>query len=1269
MKRNYPYLHDKYFMNTEVQENVVKSVLTDIQNFANQRQYVRLTLLTWEENPIRDIEGEVSSGNISKVATSPVRRTGDLSIAVDAGSYNTDDAEADFAINKKIYLELGVRNDTDKYEDYPIFWFPQGIFFISSFSINSSSTGTTNINISLKDKMAMLNGDVGGTLPATVTFDQVDTQLPDGSYATKKVCYYRIIQELVSHFGKESLSNILIEDVPLRIRRIMQWTGANPLYLIWEIDSEGKYSPLFSLEPPNLSKYDYDISYDIYYTGENVGYVRDDFVPVDELVGAAGDTVMSILDKIIQSLGNYEYFYDVYGMFHFREIKNYLNHSLGNTALAQLSEKDYLTEINNEKSIFTFSDETLLSSITVTPLYENIKNDFIIDGKAENETTGISHPVRYHLAIDKKPTLLQQTDERESIIVLRDRSKQIAQLSEDINDLQRKADLAQNEINNILIRINSLEKQKEQRYPQRKKYGDELKYQLQMTLGDWAIPNNQLILEVGLNKEDFYSDQIDNLIASFKISKKIADEYLSSSDKQLQRIVEKVDLISLNIIDAYSEAVYQYLTPEGFWKLIKSGILQKIYDDSAKTKYNLANKLWIDSYKKLGVNDENAFKALPSGKQNEDTGYKKITNTFILTNEKKYVQKPQLPQSTFTNWWKDIGKNLKLSDIVGWNSVNKIYTMNESYIKNIYTDYFSYLTLNGSTGAYERQEKGNLKDISLKIKNLENQLIALEKLKTDWAKPETSIVKWYSAIWDEANQRAINGTTSNSENKNNYTYTALEGKIAEWKEELNAYRISLKQVNANLKLLQDKRYSTKIVSIYESLRNAYINYITEVNRIKELEDLKNQYQELKNEEKFENLNKAREPLEIIVNRRDETGEIFDDDSLSRNLTWPTENNYNKESIVSWYNTWIREMGNVIQMWIESPGTKTKPNPHAGQRYYAKYDDRTLILYEEGDTGYIKAGFVKEVAEPDDEGNLVYREQRISDEGLEIGNFNLVYAGPKGEKDTYYYWDGQMYKPLNIKGIYKRDGGEGTLYSSYYVYDWRTLLYLEGKYAQIDGTDEGHYYQELDAFWPQTYDLINQWFYGQGIQDNIKYNPTRVVQGTYFLDFIDSASSKFGEWGVNNIGRRSDVVSNDKINCLFEAEIPNVNIINATHLSAPINEKSLEQEMSREDLIKESRDNDEPFSQVDDEIFDHLATGGYQNGAYEQIKYELYLHTTYQKSISLSAIPVFYLEPNSRIKITDETTNTYGDFILQSISLTLGPGANMSISASEATERF
>lgn len=46
--------------------------------------------------------------------------------------------------------------------------------------MNSSTTSAVNLSIGLKDKMAMLNGDVGGKLPAIVRFDAMDTQISEG---------------------------------------------------------------------------------------------------------------------------------------------------------------------------------------------------------------------------------------------------------------------------------------------------------------------------------------------------------------------------------------------------------------------------------------------------------------------------------------------------------------------------------------------------------------------------------------------------------------------------------------------------------------------------------------------------------------------------------------------------------------------------------------------------------------------------------------------------------------------------------------------------------------------------------------------------------------------------------------------------------------------------------------------------------------------------------------------------------------------------------
>ena len=115
--------------------------------------------------------------------------------------------------------------------------------------------------------------------------------------------------------------------------------------------------------------------------------------------------------------------------------------------------------------------------------------------------------------------------------------------------------------------------------------------------------------------------------------------------------------------------------------------------------------------------------------------------------------------------------------------------------------------------------------------------------------------------------------------------------------------------------------------------------------------------------------------------------------------------------------------------------------------------------------------------------------------------------------------------------------------------------------------------------------------------------------------------------------------------------------------------ALEDEKTPAELRQEAIENNMPFTQVEGEIYNQLITGGYKNAAFDQIKYDLFLHTRYQKTISATAVPVFYLEPNSRVTFSEAATNTYGDFVVQNINITLGPGANMSVACHETLERF
>ena len=221
MRKTYPYLQEQYTYNLNAEQRK-RDFLSLLDNFVNQKQYVQITLLDKEENPLKSIEGELTGGSISKDGSSAVRRTANLSCTVNGEEYNIEDLSMDFSLKTKVFIELGIRNDTKQYPEYPILWFPQGVFYITDFSANSSTSSGVNISLTLKDKMCRLNGDLGGLLPSTVQFDLMDTQLPSGEYVQQKVLFYNIILELVNHFGGEDINNIIIQDVPLRVRQVVK---------------------------------------------------------------------------------------------------------------------------------------------------------------------------------------------------------------------------------------------------------------------------------------------------------------------------------------------------------------------------------------------------------------------------------------------------------------------------------------------------------------------------------------------------------------------------------------------------------------------------------------------------------------------------------------------------------------------------------------------------------------------------------------------------------------------------------------------------------------------------------------------------------------------------------------------------------------------------------------------------------------------------------------------------------------------------------------
>lgn len=728
MKKTYPYLDNPWGINYNTQQEN-KNFLKKIDNFLNQKQYVRITLLNWNEDGLKEIEGELTNGSLSKDGTSSVRRTCTLQCSVNGGDYDVDQANMDFAINKKIFIEIGIKNYTKEYPEFPFLWFPQGVFFISGFNAQTSANAAVNLSLQLKDKMAGLNGEIGGTFPATTVLDEMDTQSPSGEFETKKVLIYDIITEMVNHFGGEILSNIVVEDVPRRIQQVMKWTGSNPLWMKQQgnIDSGIYYD--VSLEEPESTQGWYQ-----YNAGEDVGYIYTDFVYPEELVAAPGDSVVTMLDKIKEILGNYEYFYDEFGIFHFREIKNYMNTT--QATMVGLAAEDYLTSVTTSKSTFSFSDDTNLISINLNPQYQNIKNDYIIQGEHKSQVSDIVYPVRYHLAIDYKP--------------------------------------------------------------------------------------------------------------------KVGNEY---------------------------------------------------------------------------------------------------RDLLLYKQEDSDIVEMQFP--------------LHVEELPEVGNFNLIYCVNEDYSQFFYWENNEY-------------------------------------------KPIENIVKYYPVAGDEA-------------------------------------------------------------------------YITK--------------------------------------------------------DWRTE--------------------------LLLRGLLSRNNGTDASQYFANLQN----------------------------------------------------------------------------GIANTTGAR---------FPWLETLFSISKHEKID---VDFYFEELSAFWPQIYDLENQMFWAE--EDAWEIQHQTLTQGDWYLDFIDPSTPQLGQFCVSNIGRRTLVVSNDDINCLFEPTIPNINFINIDDEGA---------EEAREECIELGQ----PYTQVYGEVYWALSTGGYSRACFDELKYQLYLHTNYQKTVSITAIPAFYLEPNTRVRMDDNSLNIHGDYMVSNITLPLGAGNVMSCSASETS---
>ena len=231
-------------------------------------------------------------------------------------------------------------------------------------------------------------------------------------------------------------------------------------------------------------------------------------------------------------------------------------------------------------------------------------------------------------------------------------------------------------------------------------------------------------------------------------------------------------------------------------------------------------------------------------------------------------------------------------------------------------------------------------------------------------------------------------------------------------------------------------------------------------------------------------------------------------------------------------------------------------------------------------------------------------------------------------------------------------------------DWRTELYYQGAEASNKTFTANYYFAELNSEWSKIYDMRAErdkdieWLqnsivpiykYTGGYRKDINQNDY-----SFWLDFIEgnsdqAVSANLSQYSINNIGRRTKVVTDTNTNCIFAGEVPNYTYIYRTGENS-------------------SQIEDSNAIQISEEVYRNLAIGGAQNSAFEKIQELLQNHTSYNETVNLSIIPIYHLDGNTRVTIEDKDLGIDGDYLIKTITLPLATNGTSNISLTKCLEK-
>ena len=285
-------------------------------------------------------------------------------------------------------------------------------------------------------------------------------------------------------------------------------------------------------------------------------------------------------------------------------------------------------------------------------------------------------------------------------------------------------------------------------------------------------------------------------------------------------------------------------------------------------------------------------------------------------------------------------------------------------------------------------------------------------------------------------------------------------------------------------------------------------------------------------------------------------------------------------------------------------------------------------------------------------------------------FNIVTTCEEEENETFTYNESginslkvgeELSLYYRIRGYKDIDIGNGE--SSRVYTKWSNKCYLRYKvenYIDNEGQITGDKIinvvnaNRYSLMADEQISMISSTVYKSNFNNDKKYWNKKIYESpetlNFWFDFLDS-DSELAQFAVPVVGDRPKAVNDSKVTSIYFKDIPNIIFTTA------------------DDYNYLDRQSGYTYIWLDSSLENMFSISSQQKSAKEVLDEYLYQFAYCIENVTITALPIYYLEPNTRIFVYDEASKINGEYIVTKITIPLAYNGTMSITANKAVNRI